>query len=55
VAAFQALPDDERSSWLQALALLIPPDCEQSGLSLAEAARALMIPEQLLEMFIAAM
>jgi hypothetical protein len=55
VAALHALPDDDRECWLRALALLVPPDGDWTGLSVAEAARLLLIPESLLEFYVAAM
>jgi hypothetical protein len=51
-AAMQALSDDDRACWLQALALLVPPDVEADGRSPAEIARLLLIPETLLELYV---
>lgn len=51
--AVRMVPTDERIAWLQALALLVPPDLDLSHEPLHQIATRLRVPEPLLELYVA--
>jgi hypothetical protein len=54
-AAVDALPQDERNAWLQALALLVPPELDLDASPRNELAALLRVPEPLLELYTVAL